>query len=196
MKFTRFSLLLLVFLSTIFYTHAQNPKKYLDGYVILKTNDTVYGKLKKFNLIKSCVYFNFLNSDGKRVNFKKNEVIAYKRGDEEFVKKTHEIVPLQMQMWNSDAFMKVIERGKVTLYKIAYFIEEPMGNNLKMRKTVTIYYLERGNEFITFDGLAIRKQMMEFFGDRPDLVAKIKNKELKYKDMEELVKLYNDSSNN
>ena len=194
MKFTRFSLLLLVYLSATLYSHAQ--KKFLDGYIILKSNDTIYGKLKEFDLVKSCVYFNFLGSDGQKVKFKKKDVIAYKRGDEEFVKKTHEIVPLQMQMWRSDAFMKVIERGKVTLYKIAYISEKPMGNNWEMKKTVTIYYLERGNEFITFKELGTRKHMMEFFADRPDLVAKIKNKELKYKDMEELVKLYNHNSNN
>ena len=93
--------------------------------------------------------------------------------------------------------MKLMSSGSLDLYRYTYLennsnFGDPNGTMTYSYLPKVLYYLETENgDFFLIKSLGFKKKMPQYFKDRPDLVKKIQNKKLKYRNIEELVYLYN-----
>jgi hypothetical protein len=169
---------------------------YIDGYVVTESRDTIYGKLKDMGEERSCFKIKFIDSNGKKVKFKDAEVYAYKRGAELYFKKSYER-PISFS--NMLGFMKLIDNGEVKLFQFNFVVHNTgtMTANGVMTGGGTRwsedYYIEKNNRLLLVRKLGFRKTMAEYFSDNSELVDKIRSKELRYRDIREIVRTYNRS---
>jgi len=189
----------LIFYTVLFYMPISSfgQKHYEQGYVILKTNDTLYGFVKDrkphpFGGLYKKIKF---RGEKKKRKYGPKQILGYKRGQSIFE-----------SIWISDSggffnqnytsvlgsgepvFLKVVEKGFLTYYHwefedadsgyidyIAYFKKE---NNAS---------LVRVNQGIL--GLK-RKNLARFFSDCPPLAQKLEVKEINTPS--EIVRFYNE----
>ncbi|MDY0779999.1 hypothetical protein [Tenacibaculum sp. IB213877] len=105
--------------------------------------------------------------------------------------------------------LKVVVVGKASLYKLEH--ETSLGNPSTFPLSATYNYKGAnfyignnesnlvefiGAKSITVGRKSIKKGLLKYFEDCPELVKKIKNKEYKNKDIVEAVEFYNSNCNN
>ena len=195
-------LLTITFLITFFsisYSFAQESDyapsgEYVDGYIVLTSSDTLYGYLKELDIIDSCKKVDFLDKNKEKVKVKPKKIAAYKRGEDLFIRKDEQSGKFQGQ---TIGLLKVIEDGKVRLYQHTYDMSSsPMpkpglGIGIKVNNHKTDYYLERYGRLMMVNKLHFKNEMSMYFSDYEEIVKKIVDKELQFKDIIEIVKLYN-----
>ena len=162
--------------------YSQN-EKYVDGYVVTISGDTIFGKIKKSNKESSCNKFKFIDSKEEKVKFKNTDVFAYKRGNDLFFKKSYERPFVFGKM---EGYMKLIIDGAVKLFMFNYVSQDMNGVSWGQD-----YYLEKEGTHILVYKMRFKKSMNTCFSDNKDLVSRIENDELKYLDLEEIVSIYN-----
>jgi len=194
MLFQKKNIILLLFI-TITSNGFSQFINYIDGYVVKENRDTIYGQLRELNAEKSCLKIKFIDSKGNKVKFKDKEVYAYKRGDDLYYKKTYER-PISIS--NMKGFMKLMVKGKVNLYKFNYVEKNvgvmdsnggmiPGGNSYRKD-----YYIEKKNSnLFLVTKIGFKHLVANYLSDNFDLANKIRNKELKYRDIKEIVRTYN-----
>ncbi|MCD4735783.1 MAG: hypothetical protein K8R53_07040, partial [Bacteroidales bacterium] len=161
-----------------------------EGYIILEKGDTIHGELVVQSDVSSCNYVALKNQDGEILDFKKKEVKAYKRGSEEFVKKEYQI-PGRLGI--TKGYLKVLEKGEVILYELKYSNNAmgPNGTFYHNVSTGTAYFLEKENTFFRVKKSGFKRNMALYFADNAELSRKIKEKELKYRNIQQIVQIYN-----
>lgn len=94
-------------------------------------------------------------------------------------------------------YMKLIQDGQVKLYRFDFTVQHQgfAGPNGIPTAGYTSsdydYYLENNKRFDLVRSMSFKDLMAKYFADDEDLMNKINNKELGYKDMEAIVLLYN-----
>ncbi len=168
-------------------------KGYEEGFVVFDNGEVFKGQLRRYSTEASCGRIKAKDSSGTTRIFWPKQVNYYKRGNEYFVKK--KIV------FGFKVFMKVVISGKLTLYAYCYktsSMSSTMSSPFTSSYTISYssrgidYYLGFEEKFFKINGF--KKIMIDFFTNyAPDkeLVEKIKNKELKYRDIQTIVNEYN-----
>lgn len=172
-----FTIIILLF---VLETTVSAQKDFYPGYVVTNSGDTISGILKdrKSTSTSLKIYkkVHFRNERGRKKKYGPNEILAYKRGNDQF----HSV-------WYDDLqFLRVMESGRVT-----YYIDESVdadNNNLFETK---ILKRDNENRFTTFIGISFRKKTMKYFADCPELVGRLEVREFRYKSLGEAVRFYN-----
>ena len=144
---------------------------------------------------------------------KKSKVIVYnsQKIDKITIRQSDIDVPYQYKIIKKKShptLLEILKIGKVTLYRtvnINYYGEfYPYGaagprTGGGYSRTVIYYYASKNNsDFVTRLGKRgsllsknFRKSIIKYFNDCPELVAKIKSKEFRKRDIVEIVEFYN-----
>ena len=186
----------LVFIVISLFTINTNAQfsNYSKGYVVTIKKDTVHGFLKEINDSRSCRTLRFMDDYHNKRKFKVQEVYAYKRGPDTYVKKSFK---RPIDILGMDGYMKLVENGRLKLYIFTYTMQQGGGMtaNGVMRPMHTSikrdYYIEKGGRHQLVKKLGFKSTMSQYFKDFPDLAKQIKNKTYKYRDLIYLVKAYN-----
>lgn len=111
-------LLVLLFLLPLFSLLGQ--KSYMDGYIVTSSKDTLYGKLKIYKSeALNCSRAKFYNDSIRRKTFAANELLAYKRGEDLFLRKAY-LYPKDLNYPGNTGLMKVLDTGVIDLFRFDY----------------------------------------------------------------------------
>jgi len=171
-------------------------KNYYSGYIIDANGQKIEGLIKDKNEVTNCDKIKFKNSDGKKVKFKNKNVKSYYVNDKEYVMMPHK---RPRGFFNGKhGFMRVIERGKVDLYSYSYYVQRGGHTNAQ---GVTVggslyekidYYLKReGEEVFLVRKLRFKNNISKYLSQNENLVKRIKERELRYSDIRQIVQFYN-----
>jgi len=165
-------------------------KGYSKGYVVTESGETINGFLKDLSDVKSCTSIKFKNLDGEKVKFKVKGISAYKRGEDFYIKKLTE---RSASLGKKEGLMKVIERGEVSLFLFCYTGSANISSSghVSGGGAVRDYYLEKNGKHILIKKNGFKKKMKEYFRTNEEIVSKIESKDLKYRDLPEIVNIYN-----
>jgi hypothetical protein len=200
MKIVRIRLMLIAtFISISVYTYAQESEQYAkytqksdyrEGYIIFKDSLKIEGLINS-NPLQSSDFFSqvvFVNKDGVKNKY-------YPSTIKEYGYLTHRYIS------DNKIFYKVVETGKrVTLYRSMSTSSWTTPNSSGVgSSTVTSfsssenYYLKRRDEilFTIVKRKNFSKCFSKYFEDCEELTVRINDKKLTYKDISEIVKLYN-----
>jgi len=147
--------------------------------------DTIFGWLQVLPEDVSCHTIQFKDRDDQVVKFKMRDVLGYQRGEETFVKKS---LPNPLSLGMADFYVKLLQKGHISLYEYSDNVESDDNIHTHIFEE---YYLERGSQFVRVKKKRFKKDMSKFFSDHQEIVTKINNKEWKYKDLKEIVRIYN-----
>lgn len=180
----------------LFFVLNVSNAQYIDGFVITSDGDTINGTLKNLGITTSCSKVKFYYDNGEKGKFKVGNLKGYQRGNEAYVVRMRER-PLSLTR-PMKSFMKVLDHGKVNLYEYNYTVNSGgyMGAGGVMvgsySSNRTDYYLEKssGQLMLVRTG-NFKKEMSNYFKNNKDLSASILEKELRYNDIEEIVRIYN-----
>ena len=148
-----------------------------DQYVVKFNGDTIYGKIQINPMRDNTRSMYFKNQDGTKENLRPVR-ISYVYFDEEYQFRS---VPF----YNQRLFMQILKEDD----RISYY------NHIHKRENsvaTTKVALKPDGEALELSALTFRKQILNFLDDCPSIIAKIENKEYKYKDYERLFADYND----
>lgn len=193
-----FQILLILLVSTGVF--AQNKK----GVVHLNDGSTLSGlvKINKFNNVKYK-----LNKDSKKQIFKKESVdhvvIIQNEGELE----EYAFRQIERSTVSSVKVMKVITKGKITLYKIVTEGNQFQNIGLPGQPNTFVSSYSYSNYYVGKEGSKLvkrltskgtlfdknfRKAAMAYFKDCPSLIKLIENRTYRKQDLEEIVKYYNE----
>jgi hypothetical protein len=148
-----------------------------DQYVIKFNGDTIYGKIQINPMRDNTRSMYFKNLDGTKENLRPVR-ISYVYFDEEYQFRS---VPF----YNQRLFMQILKEDD----RISYY------NHIHKRENsvaTTKVALKPDGEALELSALTFRRQILDFLDDCPSIVAKVENKEYKFKDYEQLFADYND----
>ena len=175
-------------ISQLFSNSTYTPE--IDGYVVTIQNDTIYGKLKLLSEEASCIKIKFADLNGMKRKFRMKEVKAYNRGHDLYFKKR------RSSIWslgaNSYVFMKLVEIGKIRLFEYHYNVPSYAAEDEYFKDedyTDIAYYLERNGNLQLVPKIGFRKNMIAFFADSDELVNRIGNRELGFRNIKQ--RIYN-----
>lgn len=173
--------------ATLFFTNGTSIK----GYAKIKGSDEI-----KFKITK--------NSDKKIYDYTTVSKITIRNNDDDvtYFYKT-------IKNKKKPILLEVLEIGEITLYRDltqGYSAGMPIAGSAGMTfgggsYTISSYYVERKNDNIIYHlgdkgnlfSKNFKKAAIEYFKDCTSLVKKIENKELKKKDVIEIVEFYNEN---
>ncbi len=149
------------------------PKGFVEGYVIMNTNDTIRGQIKYKNkeevLDKVTV---LLDAENKKI-IKASEIKSFS-ADEDYI--THKL--------NGEAvFMKVLSQGYYSLYE--YQMPPEQGSKYQM------YYRKENGKIQMINISNWKKQVEELISDNAQLVADLKKKTYTLETLGALFDAYN-----
>jgi hypothetical protein len=184
-------------ISMLLYFDTNAQMHYSPGYVVLEKGDTIFGMLKQYPPEMSCQKVRIIDENGNKIRVSRAQVIAYRRGDSDFVKKRYS---RPFVLGKPIGFMKLISRGEVNLYKFYYKVSGPSHNNFQDQGSNPLiynereksdYYVERNgkNELVWKN--SFRKGMALYFEEHTELSKKILDKELNYSDIWSIVEEFN-----
>jgi hypothetical protein len=169
---------------------AQNPDKidrlkdrgYSDGFVTFKDGNGANG-LTRYH---SAHTVDFISADGKRTRYKAKKVSGFDRAGTRFVT-------------IGRSFYEIIQEGKrITKYKktVAYRTGttrvEAEFSPSPMHFVTEIFYIKKNNgELLQIQEDYFLENFSRYFSDCPELSKRIKNKELRYEDLDQIIYVYN-----
>lgn len=180
---------LAVFLLSSLQVMAQDDDKEdnSDQYIIMKTGDTLKGQIidrdKKTNMRLEDQKIKFIKSETEKKTYGPGKIKGYSKDNAYY-----ESVMLKEDDY---AFMEVIERGSLVLYKLD--LERLKNDEVEVFETQ--YFVKRAKDKTTpavriKDG-NFKKDMMKFCADNADISAEINSKDYVFEDIEKLVREYN-----
>ena len=171
-------------------TYSQNSSghlgsKYINGFVVANNNDTIECVIKAMSSSSSCSFARIkVASSSKKTKYKPSDIRYYKRGQEEF----YSIKRRSVFGGVESSFMKPVVKGYLTLYSY-YFMRDNGQYSIEDHN----YYLRKENGIaLGIKRIEFSTKISEYLKDYPGLSEKIKTKELKYDDLRDIVKEYND----
>lgn len=165
------------------------------GYVELETGAKLMGQLKRLSARQSSKGVVFIDQSGNPLQVLPNIIKGYKRGKSIYLKKG---IPCgENDMKFCKAFLKVLAKGKISLYKhYGPFIDK---NDDEAYGSIDGTGFSRGESiYIERDGILsevkkskFRKEMSVFFSDHPKLSEQIEDRIAKFEHLPEMVNEYN-----
>ena len=170
------------FLILMYNTNCFAQKNYSDGYIISLNDDTIYGKIKNSRTFGSynsrTRSIRFIDKNGKNEKFLASKIKGYsKSGILNFLTIT--------DLNRGPFFAQILIKGPLTL--LSYTIDNKYGGYM-------ILILKHINKKSTqkVEVLDFKNGMANYISDYPELSQKIINKELRYADIEIIVREYNE----
>lgn len=186
-SFNPLTKLILIIVILIFPVFVFAQKGYQNGYIVLNTNDTLYGKIRDRKMPPSAVIYKkirFRNTNVFPKKYGPQQIIAYRSGESQFETIWIDTKSLFFRQFYSSregigerCFLKVIIKGYLTFYQWE-FVDPESGyfDEISFYKRKNDPALFRINQ--TIFGVN-RKRMTEYFMDYPELAMKIENREIK-----------------
>lgn len=169
-------LITVVLLLLPFVTIAQSS-----DYIITKENTTLYGKINDLNLSINASTITFQDNQGNTTIYTPSEVLEWQK--DAIVYKT-KLYPFKRKAAVL-TFMHLLSDSSsdVDVYEYSSRFNP---------KGPTDVFLERDGELTKVRFGRFRKQMTEYFSDRPEITELVKNKEVKKDDLLNLIEEYNE----
>ncbi len=189
----RISFFLLVSFFFAYNSQAQDTEEvYMDGYYYTKDSTKVTGKI--YYAYSWYSRFKFKPTEEDQPNtVEASETIGFVIGDKQFVVKENFGVSLRYFMRIRQDFVEVIEDGNVSLYKhySSHNIMNLDGSTYKQH--YENYLLEKDGKLVTGykNENTFAKEVANLLIENKELSDKIRNKELRLKDVESIVLAYN-----
>ncbi len=167
--------------------------KFLDGYVVTISQDTLFGGIKDRKLgwqdeLTNKIHIKLDNGRVKKI--KKKAVAAYKRGSEVFVRTAiREQLPILKTKVDSEYFLVKLVSGSVEIYK-HYFNDQDSG----IIDSVFFIRSKNNNTYKRLPVLGFKKVLKTHFKN-PSFAEKLKKKRYRYADIPALVHEFNLSTN-
>jgi hypothetical protein len=156
---------------------------FLPGKLVTTDGDTLVGLVAE----QGGITWSFRESKNSPVTiYSRRQVAGFERKDEKYEEYIFEVMRAKFPERIKD-FLLVVEEGPVRLLRYD-------GKGLYGREHVGYYLHEKGMEVplrVNFDEVNFKVQMRQYFSDYPELAERIKNKELKYEQIQEIVQMYN-----
>lgn len=173
--------LLLAFLLTTVCLHAQETG-FHRGAIITKDNERIEGLVKNVNLVPARILegVKFKTAEGEKVTtYSPGEILGYMVGNDVFVTKK--------SASGNEMFVKKFNRGKLELYGLMTF------DGTQARNVVYKPYLQlEGDPVIHLvDEIGFKKQLLKYLKDAPNVCREIKDRTLRYIDIDVIVNQYN-----
>nr|NQU89140.1 hypothetical protein [Bacteroidota bacterium] len=202
---------LLIFLGMIFTTKVDAKK--VNGQIIYE-NDTIDVIIKlpvslfsqKINYEKLQKKVQYYDSNGKKIKLLPDEAreirFTYDGEDIRMLSRLNTLKNRNVFSSGTHIFLRLKNDGKLKLFEYHYTESNGPAINTESSGNTTVtggttysiekYILQKGNgELKKPRGIIFRKDMMEYFSDCPELSQKIEQRELKKRDLESIVRLYN-----
>ena len=179
---------LLLFTSLSIPVLGQFRSKLVPAELITVGGDTLRGNvrvLRQQDLFRSP---RFVDSTGHKQWYYPNELRGYTVGDQ-----AYRSVKLPGEYYST--FVKVRVAGKVTLLEALEYppTDSDPDGRYSNGPSHSKLYLQRGNgELVWVNIWRFRKQLKAYFADRPDLGQAIANRTYRYRNLDELVRRYNE----
>lgn len=170
-------------------------------YIVLITEDTIYGTIKNIDLYNTTSKFNkrlkFISANGKRKKIKREEVLVFKYGNDVYesfwLYQSSDKITFVNPRYDIDEkrgkqhFLKVVSKGKISHYLLEWVDGEFSSvSSMSLLKKETDLFLIRADQGVL--GLK-RKVLGEYFTNCPDLQQKITEKLIT--EVVEVVDFYN-----
>lgn len=179
----------------LFLTYFLIAQEFQKGQIITTENDTIEvlinDDFSKVTSIRSLI----LKQEEKDelLKLKDKEVLAYQIDSLQYER--HKIErPIQILV-EQKGFMQVVSKGQVSIYRFDYMVQSQGAKSQKLNNSYiqSDFYLKKEGEteMVLVRKLGFKKTMLEYMKDCPLLVMKIKNKELKFKHLHQIVVYYN-----
>ncbi len=178
----------IVFLISSVFVYSQESK-FLDGYVVTISQDTLFGGIKDRKLgwedeLTNKIHIKLDNGRVKKI--KKKAIVVYKRGSEVFVRtQIKEQLPILKTKVDSEYFLVKIVSGSVEVYK-HYFNDQDSG-------IIDVVFLIRSkdaNLYKRLPSLGFKKILRTHFKN-PAFTQKLKQNKYRYADIPTLVHEFN-----
>lgn len=185
---------ILIVIAYLLFFSKLNSQNYEQGYIVLNTKDTLYGKIKDRDDNDLYKKIKFINALGKKRKYSAYDILAYKKGIYEYESKWYNaknellnIYYYEREGYGEKVFLKVLESGRLSCY-VKEFIDcddaidafelfQKEGEHNYIRATQGIFGLKK-------------KKLANYFWDCPLLVKKINERLLRYPI--DVVKYYNE----
>lgn len=183
-------------------THAQD--KYINDYVALYTEDTIYGNVEYINESKRQFHnkIRIKDHNGKQKRYSRKEVVAFRKDNEYYVSFWLKQPSLSFNFksfvnpfYNIDMkkgeqhFLKLIQFGNLSRYELEWFEQaETRLHVMTLFKKADDIFLIRADQGIF---RLKTKVLLDYFKDCITLQEKIRDKV--FKKVEEIVEFYNDN---
>jgi hypothetical protein len=156
---------------------------FLPGKLITIDGDTLVGLVAE----QGGITWSFKESPkGAERIYTRRQVVGFERKDEKYEEHTFEVLRAKFPERVKD-FLLVVEEGQVRLLRYD-------GKGLFGSDHVGYYIHENGMLTplrVNLDDANFKVQMRQYFSDFPELASRIKAKELKYENIQEIVQIYN-----
>ena len=173
---------------------ADSNAQFKKGYYYDKENNKVPGLIKLHygaTLVnkKSDGYCDITfkeTDDGKHTRFTTTDINSFVIGSDSFAI----VRDFYMDAYThfGQDFAEVVETGKINLYRYYTTI-----NFTNYTKTMTVWLVEKNGKINYIDKRRFKNEFANrYLADNPEIITQIKTKDLKFRDMQEIVKLYND----
>ncbi len=141
----------------------------LNDYIINLSGDTIFGDVKKMN---SNIKIEFIH-DSKSIKYRADKISGYKKGIKVYKTKRINDIPVYVELLFSDIITLYCSRNQLTEYDIDY-------------------HLENDNKIISFtENSNWTKYLSLYLKDYQILANAIENKCFNFRDITEIVRLYN-----
>ncbi|WP_052594726.1 CHAT domain-containing protein [Aureispira sp. CCB-QB1] len=150
-------------------------------YIITKEDATKYGKIEGLNLSISSSAITFIDERGKTSRYTPNELLEWRKDGIIYQTKLYPFKNKKPVL----TFMHLLAENAtgISVYEYATRFNP---------KGATDIFLERDGQLTKVRFGRFRKQMIEYFSDRSEITALLKNREVKKKDLLNLVEEYNE----
>ena len=174
--------LVLIFTIITISFSASIAQKWIHGYIITQRGDTTHGEIK---LDKKLLYneIEFKTEEGGVRKFTPEQIRGYSFNNRMFTRneRVSNIVFIEKKidgfadLYETNLYVRVGTTQPPSGYKVNYFVRKDEGDFIPVTKT------------------DFKETMMRFVDDNKELRNKIKDKKLKYKNLAEVINIYNAS---
>ncbi|MEX0275070.1 MAG: hypothetical protein AB3N16_11905 [Flavobacteriaceae bacterium] len=164
--------------------HTFSQTGYIPGYVVLNSNDTIYGTVKDRNNGSLFKKIKFKDHHGKTHRFGPGDILMYQSGPNLFESIWYRddsvlFIPKYYSRPNQDekVFLKVLAKGELSCYAMEFIhVDSDVLDQFELFKREGASMFARATQGIF--GLK-RKALASYFHDCPELVKKINGQSLK-----------------
>ena len=160
--------LFIIFFSSIFFcvSSYSQDKKYYDGYVVTKKNDTITGTIKMREEYKLCKDVVFKDYKGKKKWYYPRDLLSYSVAGFNYIK-------IPKCKGCNYGFCLFQTKGKINVYRESHLKSSTNSQGVHSSWQVERYYLEKGEMFSRIRKTNYKKVLMEFCNDDKGVLKQI-----------------------
>lgn len=192
----RYIVVLVVLVGMFKHTHGQDDL-FKKSYVITSSDDNIYGNIKITTRAGNLKYVKLINNEtGKKTTYRADKVKGFVKGKRIFNSRKYK---------GSAYFFNLIIQGEISLYVLEtrYNSYGFAQNTAKVQGTevneffggngmAKWYYLEKDGVLTKVGSITFKSGMSKYVKDFKELSEKISNRIYKFRDIEEVVLIYNE----